>query len=248
MIAYALSRAKVVTYDSDDAREAIAKIEPRVPTCRVVNGPEHTWATASRHEAPIVFGPRPPIPFYNSLTILLAFAKLFPQHQEWRLEIACRDEGALDLRRVANDEARGVPVRFLPWLDRTQMQTRFLKSAIFCSVPSHDATSASLLEGMAAGAFPIVSDVPANHEWVSDGYNGLIVRAGSVSDLCAALDRAMTDHSFRARAGCINRALVAEKASWERALDAMLKGYEIAQFLTTGRALKAPGEILLNSS
>jgi len=42
------------------------------------------------------------------------------------------------------------------------------------SVPESDATSISLLEAMAFGCVPVVSDLPANREWIQNGVNGII--------------------------------------------------------------------------
>lgn len=42
------------------------------------------------------------------------------------------------------------------------------KNDVFISIPSSDSTSVSLLEAMCCGLFPIVSDLPANREWIHD--------------------------------------------------------------------------------
>lgn len=46
---------------------------------------------------------------------------------------------------------------------------------VFISIPESDSTSVSLLEGMAVGIFPIVSDLPGNREWVNDFENGIVL-------------------------------------------------------------------------
>jgi L-malate glycosyltransferase len=43
---------------------------------------------------------------------------------------------------------------------------RLGKAAEYVSVPSSDGTSVTMLEAMAAGAYPVVSDLPGNREWV----------------------------------------------------------------------------------
>ena len=45
--------------------------------------------------------------------------------------------------------------------------------------------SVSVLEAMAHGCVPIVSDLPANRELVRDGDNGLVVADGRVLDMAA---------------------------------------------------------------
>jgi len=72
----------------------------------------------------------------------------------------------------------------------------------------------SLLEAMAAGCLPVVSDIPGNREWVQDGENGLLFAAGDAAALAACLQRAASAPELRTRAAGINRQLVATRASW----------------------------------
>lgn len=50
---------------------------------------------------------------------------------------------------------------------------------VFISIPESDSTSVSLLEGMAVGLFPIVSDLPGNREWINDNKNGIVLKLTS---------------------------------------------------------------------
>ena len=55
------------------------------------------------------------------------------------------------------------------------------------SIPSSDGSPVSLLESMACGCLPIVSDIPGNREWIQDGYNGLIVPVRDVEATAQAM-------------------------------------------------------------
>ncbi len=57
---------------------------------------------------------------------------------------------------------------------------------IAVSTPSSDGTPVSVLEAMACGAAPIVSDLPSLREWITDGENGLLVPKGDAEALAAA--------------------------------------------------------------
>ena len=50
-----------------------------------------------------------------------------------------------------------------------------IKEELYISIPTSDSTSVTLLEAMAAGSLPIVSDLPANREWIEDGKNGFLL-------------------------------------------------------------------------
>jgi len=52
------------------------------------------------------------------------------------------------------------------------------------SIPSSDGTAISLLEAMGYGCIPVLSDLPANNEWIINNENGIIVKNNLVSSLC----------------------------------------------------------------
>ena len=65
----------------------------------------------------------------------------------------------------------------------------------YLSLPRSDSVSVSVLEAMAHGCVPILSDLPANRELVRDGDNGLILRDGALAqavDMDRLLQRART--------------------------------------------------------
>src|SRR5574344_813613 len=49
-------------------------------------------------------------------------------------------------------------------------------ATIWVSIPMSDSTPISMIEAMRAECVPIVSDLPAMHEWITDGVNGVIVK------------------------------------------------------------------------
>lgn len=87
---------------------------------------------------------------------------------------------------------------------------------VFVSVPQSDATSISLLEAMGHGCLPLLSNLPANLEWVLDGVNGAIVEdVGRLGDaMKAQLLRAANDAGL-AEAVALNRRLVAQKGLYQ---------------------------------
>lgn len=65
-------------------------------------------------------------------------------------------------------------IDFLGTLSRNNIPHHLYSSDIYISTSLSDGTSASLLEAMSCGAFPIVSDIPANREWIEDGKTGML--------------------------------------------------------------------------
>lgn len=54
---------------------------------------------------------------------------------------------------------------------------------VYLSASLWDGTSLALLEAMATGLFPIVSNIPANSAWLSHNTNGLLHKVGNAADL-----------------------------------------------------------------
>ena len=64
-----------------------------------------------------------------------------------------------------------------------RMPELLTQTDIYVSTSLSDGTSVSLLEAMASGVFPIVTDIPSNREWINDGENGFLVPAGKEINL-----------------------------------------------------------------
>jgi glycosyltransferase involved in cell wall biosynthesis len=89
------------------------------------------------------------------------------------------------------------------------------RAELAVSASLSDSTSVTLLECMACGAVPVVSDLEGNREWVEDGVHGRLVPPG-VEALAAAIERALADAAWRGSARAAGRALVERRADRER--------------------------------
>ena len=113
-------------------------------------------------------------PLYRIDKILSDFLDATPLHPHWKLLIAATGPQSAELKKLAAADA-GAPVEFCGWLQKQENIANYAKSKIYVSIPESDGTSISLLEAMYYGCLPIVSDLPANREWITDGENGLIL-------------------------------------------------------------------------
>jgi glycosyltransferase involved in cell wall biosynthesis len=111
------------------------------------------------------------------------------------------------LRRLA-DRLGLDGIVFLGQLDQAGLSMTLASAHVYVSVPSSDSLALSNLEAMAAGAFPVVSDLPSVDGWIMQGINGLRVPPGNVDALADALRRALSDADLRRTAAETNRTLV----------------------------------------
>lgn len=131
---------------------------------------------------------------------------------DWRLTVAASGDQTPELKRLAQELALE-RIDFTGFVPGAELAALYRKSRVFVSVPRSDATSISLLEAMGHGCLPVLSNLPANGEWIIDGLNGRI--AEDISRLSDTLSAAMAEAADDARLGFvadINRRLVAQKA------------------------------------
>lgn len=125
-------------------------------------------------------------PIYAPERVLDTFTRLaWPGKQ---LHVA--NDGSLRASLQAQGRAG---VHWLGRLDAERQATEYAQARWYLSLPTSDSVAVSVLEAMAHGCIPILSDLPANRELVRDGENGLILRDGEPLDparLAALLPRA----------------------------------------------------------
>lgn len=134
----------------------------------------------------IVYSNRLHAPLYNIDAIIRGFIKFREQHPDWKLIIGGSGPLTEELKSIAAqlpDEAYS----FIGFVDYETNMEYYQRASIFISIPSSDGTSISLLEAMACGTIPVLSNLPANKEWVDSGKNGIIVEKDLFSSLEAAL-------------------------------------------------------------
>ena len=115
---------------------------------------------------------------YRIDKIILAFDKFLKTEKgkNWKLIIGATGSETEKLVQLTNDLKIQDHVQFCGWVDSKVNIENYSKAKIFISIPESDATSISLLEAMAYGCLPIVSDLPANREWITPNENGIIVK------------------------------------------------------------------------
>jgi glycosyltransferase involved in cell wall biosynthesis len=95
--------------------------------------------------------------------------------------------------------------------------------------PSHvDGSSVSLMEALASGLPCLVSDIPGNREWVTEGRNGWLFPDGDADALAAKITQAMDQRNGLHEIGRAARALAEERADWKKNSAKLMQAYEQA--------------------
>lgn len=233
--AWALSRADLLT--GNDASLVARAVELGVApekTAVVHLGIEREFLDAGaesvnlRDEAaspPTIISDRALEPLYNIAAVLRAFAIVSPEVPDARLVVAGEGSGSgalLDLARALNLSNQ---VSFVGHLGQEELARTLAGAQVFVSNPSSDSMALSNLEAMAAGAFPVVSDLPSIDGWITDGVTGLRVPAGDHVALAVAIRRALNDAALRHEAATQNRQLVEARGLRETNMLLMERHY-----------------------
>lgn len=130
------------------------------------------------------------------------------------------------LRNLVNELGVSGHVRFVGLVSHPEVAQYLVASDIYVSTPFIDSTSVSLLEAMACGVAPIVTDIPGNREWIENGTNGFLFQPKKSTALAEKIIQLIENEDTRKRFGerCIR--IVKQKASWEKCVDKMEAIYQ----------------------
>ena len=99
---------------------------------------------------------------------------------------------------------------------------------LYISASHVDGSSISLLEAMACGIPPIVSDIPGNREWVTPGENGWWFADGSSQFLAETVLGALGNPERLHWYGEKSREITEERADWRKNSERLLDAYRLA--------------------
>jgi glycosyltransferase involved in cell wall biosynthesis len=208
---FALRRAAAITGDSRDVLAAAIRLAPRTPAHRFVFGPEASLLARDEPSRQVILSIRRLDPDTRVDVVVEAFLEAVRAHREqmagWRLIVAGEGSAA----GVVLARAKGDPsVEIVGQLQHSALRELLATARVAVSVPVSDATSASLLEALAAGLIVVVNDLPANREWVDAAIAEIVSRDPTVTELADAIARA----AVRPLARAVARDRVRE-STWE---------------------------------
>jgi glycosyltransferase involved in cell wall biosynthesis len=153
--------------------------------------------------------------------------------------IACRKNPELHLlllgggsqsaliHRIFESGGIGDEVIFAGQVSQADLPHYYQTADLYIS-PSHvDGSSVSLMEALACGLPCLVSDIPANKEWVTDGLNGWLFPDGDADALAAKILATLGTRESLAEIGVAARRVAEEKADWKTNFHKLLETYEL---------------------
>jgi len=178
MTKYVLKKAQVITADSKHLADETRKLIPKSTT------PIHLLQfginpiALNEPKLPIFYSNRGHASLYRVDQIIRAFHQLQAdgEYEDWKLIVAGHGKDTNALKALAETLNIVSKVDFVGFLSAEENAKWYAQATYFVSIPESDGTAVSLLEAMYYGCIPIVSDLPANREWITHAENGFVVR------------------------------------------------------------------------
>ena len=118
-------------------------------------------------------------------------------------------------------------VEFKGYIPQKDLPRYYNEADIYIS-PSHvDGSSVSLMEAMGCGLPCLISDIPANKEWVVEGENGWLFPDGDADALAEKILRAAEKHDTLNELGAASRRVAEARADWSKNFKKLLEAYEL---------------------
>ncbi len=239
-----LAAASLVTVPSEQMREAVVELDVVAPDVPIevyqygvevarladlgssIRSARHAQAAVreagTTHSVRVV-STRAMLDIYRLDVVIDAIVVLHHDGLDVRCEIVGDGPQRGQLEQMVRDANIGHLVTFHGHISAAEVERIVADSDIYVSVASSDGVSLSMLEAMALGAVPVLSDIPANRSWIHDGHTGVLVDIDP-SALAGGIRRALELDPWRVARD--NVAVVAERADMATNLIACEQAYD----------------------
>lgn len=133
--------------------------------------------------------------------------------KELNVELNIAGEGdCMDqLLSYVSDRHLESSVHILGWIPPTEMEAFWKEQDIYLNISDFEGMSLAMLEAMACGAVPVVTDVSGVSDMIEDGKNGFIVSVDSWQEVADKIEILNGNRELLKRAGEYNMKLIREK-------------------------------------
>ncbi len=219
-IEFVLKRADLITSMADHMTPRIVALggDPAKIVVNHFGVDEDVFAMTERPprtaEEVVIIHTRHFKPVYNFEQLLAALPEVFAALPRARLVFL--SDGVLRPNVEAQVREKGFAGRasFLGSVPLAEVAAQLRDADVFVTTSRSDGANISLLEGLAAGCFPVVADIPATRQWFDAGADGISVPLDDAAALARGIIEAARDAARRERARDVNRGVVLAKGLW----------------------------------
>jgi len=203
---FVLSRADAIIADGDNLAAAARRLGGGSHVHMIPWGIDvERYRLGAARERGLILSTRMHEPVYDIPTVFRAARDVLGREPRARLAVA--GAGSLTAELQALAAALLPPGRwsFIGRLDADAMADWLGRAEVYVSASRSDSTSVSLLEAMACGALPVVTDIEGNRSWVRDREGARTFPPGDAAVLATALTDTLADPVWAEAARRLNR-------------------------------------------
>ena len=220
LLKYVFSKAQWITAMSDPMKKTMINLGAKTENINtLIFGIDTSIFNNSHRQTPndqfVVTSTRNFEKIYNIDILLDAIG--ICQSQIPNLHVNLIGSGRLGLMLKEKIEALGLSeiVHFIGKLTQPEIADYLNTSQLFVSVSSSDGNNISLNEAMACGCVSVVSDIPANRQWIIEGENGFYCTEITPEAIARAIIKASSEYNNIAeKSAALNKDIIAEHADW----------------------------------
>ncbi|MBI1793562.1 MAG: glycosyltransferase family 4 protein [Chloroflexi bacterium] len=165
-------------------------------------------------------------PRYGVDVLARAFVKVVQKRKDAGLLLLSGGSQGNVIRSILLNGGALDRVHFGGQVSQTDLPRWYHMADLYIS-PSHvDGSSVSLMEALACGLPALVSDIPANKEWVSEGVNGWLFPDGDADALAEKILALIAQRKELPKIGRAARRSARERADWEKNFAKLIEAYE----------------------
>jgi len=165
-------------------------------------------------------------PPYNVECLIRAIPLILERHRN--IKFIIKGAGPLEdyLKSLTRELDVFKHVRFVGLVPHNEVAHYLAAADIYVSTCFIDSTSVSLLEAMACGLAPVVTDIIGNREWIENGVNGFLFPPKDSKALAEKIIELVENESLRKSFGERCFRIIKQKATWKESLAKMESIYK----------------------
>jgi glycosyltransferase involved in cell wall biosynthesis len=167
-------------------------------------------------------------PLYGVDVVARGFARAARHNPRLRLLLLGGGSQAGLIRSIFQQEGVLEQVHFGGQISGDDLPQYYQAADLYVSASHSDGSSVSLMEALASGLPVLVSDIPSNREWVTDGQEGWLFPDGDDRALSEGILRAADQPDVLAEMRQAARRLAEQRANWPLNFQRLLEAYQLA--------------------
>lgn len=242
LVRYALEKADLVVVDCDFQRKAVERLgcqsskilafpwyDPSGFTSEVKHRSEVRAELGFSEDDLVIISTRRHNPIYGVSYLIEAIPLILRREPRARFLILGEGQLTSQFQKRTKKQIDEGSVKFLGNIPRQDVAKYLDISDIYISTSLSDGTSASLLEAMTCSLPPVVTDIPANKEWILDRWNGYLIPTRNVPQLVQKVVWMADKEETRLKISENALETIRTKVNWQRSIrtlnDAIARCY-----------------------